>query len=135
MRVMHGLKVYGVALLLAVVGGCTPYTQKGAEALPESRTARIQAIEKTLTIASVDGEDTLYVLYTQRTEYRLTAGPHRLEIKKWTGTQATLSVFIDVDLVAGRQYGMTYTPLEDWSGRVEIIDLKTNELIGTPAIL
>jgi hypothetical protein len=80
----------------------------------------------------VDGVDTWYILYTQRTEYRLTAGPHRLEIKKWTGTQATRSVFFDVNLIAGREYGMKYIPLEGWMGRVEVVDMKTNERVGIP---
>ncbi|WP_110994528.1 hypothetical protein [Pseudomonas sichuanensis] len=132
MRLVQGLKIFGAVMLLAVAGGCTPYIQKGAEALPESETAGIRAIEKTLTIATVDGVDTWYILYTQRTEYRLTAGPHRLEIKKWTGTQATRSVFFDVNLIAGREYGMKYIPLEGWMGRVEVVDMKTNERVGIP---
>jgi hypothetical protein len=65
MRLVQGLKIFGAVMLLAVAGGCTPYIQKGAEALPESETAGIRAIEKTLTIATVDGVDTWYILYTQ----------------------------------------------------------------------
>lgn len=132
MQLLKGFKMFGVAMLLAAATGCTPYIQKEAEFLPASETANIRAIEKTLTIATVDGKDTLYILYTQRTEYRLTAGPHRLEIKKWTGTQATRSVFFDVNLIAGGEYGMKFTPLKGWMGIVDVVDLKTNKSVGTP---
>ena len=118
-------------MLFAVAAGCKSYTEKGAQGLPNSETAGIRAIEKALTIASVDGEDTLYALYTQRTEYRLTAGPHRLEVKKWTGTRATRPMFRDVNLVAGREYGMEYVPSEDWWG-FKIVDMKTDERVDTP---
>ncbi|QBF27141.1 hypothetical protein EXN22_16100 [Pseudomonas tructae] len=132
MQLMHGLRMCGVALLLAVAAGCKSYTQKGAEGLPNSATAGIEAIEKTFTIASVDGEDTLYVLYTQRTAYRLTAGPHRLEVKKWMGTRASRPMFRDVNLVAGREYGMKYVPSEDWWD-FKIVDMQTGERVDTPA--
>ncbi|KDN98879.2 MULTISPECIES: hypothetical protein [Pseudomonas] len=118
-------------MLFAVAAGCKSYTEKGAQGLPNSETAGIRAIEKALTIASVDGEDTLYALYTQRTEYRLTAGPHRLEVKKWTGTRATRPMFRDVNLVAGREYGMEYVPSEDWWD-FKIVDMKTDERVDTP---
>jgi len=131
MGLVPGFKVFAVTVLLALAGGCTPYIQKEAEALPESNTAGIRAIDKTLTIATVDGVDTLYVFYTQRTEYRLTAGPHRLEIRKWMGTQTARPVFFDVDLIAGREYGMKYIPLEGWGGRIEVVDMETNKSIGT----
>lgn len=132
MQLVQGFKIFTVAMLLALAGGCTPYTQKGAEALSASETAAIRAVDKTLTIATVDGVDTLYIVYTQRTDYRLTAGRHRLEIRKWTGTQTTRPVFFDVDLIAGREYGMKYIPLEGGGGRVEVVDMKTNESVGTP---
>lgn len=131
MQLMRGLRICGVAMLFAVAAGCKSYTEKGAQGLPNSETAGIRAIEKALTIASVDGEDTLYALYTQRTEYRLTAGPHRLEVKKWTGTRATRPMFRDVNLVAGREYGMEYVPSEDWWD-FKIVDMKTDERVDTP---
>ncbi|MCP6694629.1 hypothetical protein [Pseudomonas donghuensis] len=131
MQLIRGLRICGVAMLFAVAAGCKSYTEKGAQGLPNSETAGIRAIEKALTIASVDGEDTLYALYTQRTEYRLTAGPHRLEVKKWTGTRATRPMFRDVNLVAGREYGMEYVPSEDWWD-FKIVDMKTDERVDTP---
>jgi hypothetical protein len=41
-------------------------------------------------------------------------------------------VFFDVNLIAGREYGMKYIPLEGWMGRVEVVDMKTNERVGIP---
>ncbi|AKK00038.1 hypothetical protein V3H56_12700 [Pseudomonas sp. MS646] len=131
MQFARGLRILGVATLL-VAAGCKSYTEKAAEGLPNSQTAGIRAIEKTLTIASVDGADTLYALYTQRTEYRLTAGRHRLEIKKWTGTRATRPIFRDVNLIAGREYGLKSVPSEDWWD-FKLEDLETGQRVDRPA--
>ncbi|MCJ8206866.1 hypothetical protein [Pseudomonas sp. RGM2987] len=127
----QGLRFFGIAALMLVAAGCKSYTEKAAEGLPNSQTAGIRAIEKTLTIARVDGADTLYALYTQRTEYRLTAGPHRLEVKKWTGTQATRPIFRDVNLIAGREYGLQSVPSEDWWD-FKIEDLETGQRVDRP---
>lgn len=130
MQFARGLRILGVATLL-VTAGCKSYTEKAAEGLPNSQTAGIRAIEKTLTIASVDGADTLYALYTQRTEYRLTAGRHRLEVKKWTGTRATRPIFRDVNLIAGREYGLKSLPSEDWWD-FKLEDLETGQRVDSP---
>jgi len=130
MQFARGLRILGVATLL-VAAGCKSYTEKAAEGLPNSQTAGIRAIEKTLTIASVDGADTLYAVYTQRTEYRLTAGSHRLEVKKWTGTRATRPIIRDVNLVAGREYGLKSVPSEDWWD-FKLEDLETGQRVDTP---
>jgi len=134
MQFAQGLRIFGIAALMLVAAGCKSYTEKAAEGLPNSQTAGIRAIEKTLTIASVDGADTLYALYTQRTEYRLTAGPHRLEVKKWTGTQATRPIFRDVNLIAGREYGLKSVPSEDWWD-FKIEDLETGQRVDRPVNL
>lgn len=131
MQFAQGLRIFGIAALMLVAAGCKSYTEKAAEGLPNSQTAGIRAIEKTLTIASVDGADTLYALYTQRTEYRLTAGSHRLEVKKWTGTQATRPIFRDVSLIAGREYGLKSVPSEDWWD-FKIEDLETGQRVDRP---
>lgn len=131
MQFAQGLRIFGIAALMLVAAGCKSYTEKAAEGLPNSQTAGIRAIEKTLTIASVDGADTHYALYTQRTEYRLTAGPHRLEVKKWTGTQATRPIFRDVNLIAGREYGLKSVPSEDWWD-FKIEDLETGQRVDRP---
>ena len=133
MQFKCGFKIFGFALVIATAAGCKSYTEKAAEGLPNSHTAGIRAIEKTLTIASVDGADTLYALYTQRTEYRLSSGNHRLEIKKWTGTRATRSIFRGVNLKAGREYGLKAVPSEDWWD-FRIDDMETGERIDTPII-
>ncbi len=130
MQFARGLRILGVATLL-VTAGCKSYTEKAAEGLPNSQTAGIRAIERTLTIASVDGADTLYALYTQRTEYRLTAGHHRLEVKKWTGTRATRPIFRDVNLIAGREYGLKSVPSEDWWD-FKLEDLETGQRVDRP---
>ncbi|WP_053151155.1 hypothetical protein [Pseudomonas sp. P97.38] len=130
MQFARGLRILGVATLL-VAAGCKSYTEKAAEGLPNSQTAGIRAIEKTLTIASVDGADTLYAVYTQRTEYRLTAGRHRLEVKKWTGTRATRPIFRDVNLIAGREYGLKSVPSEGWWD-FKLEDLETGQRVDTP---
>ncbi|WP_188251357.1 hypothetical protein [Pseudomonas sp. PSB1] len=133
MQFKRGFKILGFAMVIAMAAGCKSYTEKAAEGLPNSHTAGIRAIEKTLTIASVDGADTLYALYTQRTEYRLSPGNHRLEVKKWTGTRATRSIFRDVNLKAGREYGLKAVPSEDWWD-FRIDDMETGERIDTPII-
>jgi hypothetical protein len=133
MQFKCGFKIFGFALVIATAAGCKSYTEKAAEGLPNSHTAGIRAIEKTLTIASVDGADTLYALYTQRTEYRLSSGNHRLEVKKWTGTRATRSIFRGVNLKAGREYGLKAVPSEDWWD-FRIDDMETGERIDTPII-
>ncbi|ROM84831.1 hypothetical protein BK652_09620 [Pseudomonas brassicacearum] len=132
MQFARGLRILGVATLL-VAAGCKSYTEQAAEGLPNAQTAGIRAIEKTLTIASVDGADTLYAVYTQRTEYRLTAGRHRLEVKKWTGTRATRPIIRDVNLVAGREYGLKSVPSEDWWD-FKLEDLETGQRVDTPVI-
>jgi len=126
-----GLRIFGVAALVLMASGCKSYTEKAAEGLPNSQTAGIRAMEKTLTIASVDGADTLYVLYTQRTEYRLTAGHHRLEVKQWRGTRSTRSIFRDVNLIAGREYGLKLAPSEHWWD-FKLEDLGTGQRIDRP---
>lgn len=131
MKFARGLRILGTAALMLAAAGCKSYTEKAAEGLPHSETAGIRAIEKTLTIASVDGADTLYALYTQRTEYRLTAGYHRLEVKKWTGTQATWPIFRDVNLIAGREYGLKSVPSEDWWD-FKLEDLETGQRVDRP---
>lgn len=131
MQFARGLRIFGVAALILMASGCKSYTEKAAEGLPNSQTAGIRAIEKTLTIARVDGADTLYALYTQRTEYRLTAGYHRLEVKQWRGTRATRSIFRDVNLIAGREYGLKSAPSEDWWD-FKLEDLETGQRIDRP---
>ncbi|MEJ1227958.1 hypothetical protein V9K90_19420 [Pseudomonas sp. CCNWLW56] len=131
MKFARGLRILGTAALMLAAAGCKSYTEKAAEGLPHSETAGIRTIEKTLTIASVDGADTLYALYTQRTEYRLTAGYHRLEVKKWTGTQATRPIFRDVNLIAGREYGLKSVPSEDWWD-FKLEDLETGQRVDRP---
>ncbi|WP_033045954.1 hypothetical protein [Pseudomonas fluorescens] len=131
MQFARGLRIFGIAALAVMAAGCKSYTEKAAEGLPNAQTAGIRAIEKTLTIASVDGADTLYVLYTQRTEYRLTAGHHRLEVKKWTGTRATRPIFRDVNLIAGREYGLKSVPSEDWWDFM-LEDMETGQRVDKP---
>ncbi len=131
MRAMGVLRVVGMGMLFAIAAGCKSYTEQAAEGLPNAKTAGIRAIEKTLTIATVDGKDTLYALYTQRTAYRLTAGAHRLEVKKWTGTRATRSISRDVVLVEGHEYGMKQIPSDDWWD-FQIEDMATGERVDTP---
>lgn len=133
MQFKRGFSILGFAMIIAMAAGCKSYTEKAAEGLPNSETAGLRAIEKTLTIASVDGADTLYALYTQRTEYRLSPGKHRLEVKKWTGTRATRPIFRDVYLKAGREYGLKSMPSEDWWD-FKIEDMESGERIDTPVI-
>lgn len=117
-------------LTCAIASGCTAYVEKGAQGLPDNETARIRAIDKFLTIATVDGVDTWWIVYTSRREYRLTPGPHRLEVKRWIDTRATPSIFRDVTLVAGREYGMKRVESDDWFGFV-IEDLATGERVDS----
>lgn len=122
------LRVLGLALVISVTSGCISYTEKAAEGLSDSDVARIGLTDKSLFIATIDGRNTNFALATQ-TEYRLTAGRHRLELRKWIGTTASLERKIrDVDLVAGRTYKLTTPPANTWWDII-IVDTSTGKRV------
>jgi hypothetical protein len=122
------LRVLGLALVISVTSGCISHTEKAAEGLRDSDVARIGLTDKSLFIATIDGRKTNFALATQ-TEYRLTAGRHRLELRKWIGTTASLEHKIrDVDFVAGRTYKLTTPPANTWWDII-IVDTSTGERV------
>lgn len=126
------LWVLGLALVISVTSGCISYTEKAAEGLPDSDVARIGLTDKSLFIATIDGRKTNFALSTQ-TEYRLTAGRHRLELRNWIGTTASLERKIrDVDFVAGRTYKLTNAPSNTWWDII-IVDTSTGQRVDERA--
>jgi len=124
----RALRVLAIALVIAVTSGCISYTEKAAEGLPDSDVARIVLTDKSLFIATVDGRKTNFALATQ-TEYRLTAGRHRLELRYWVGTASSLDRKLrDVDLVSGHLYKLTTTPSDTWWDMI-IVDTSTGERV------
>ncbi|SFP14718.1 hypothetical protein SAMN03159315_02001 [Pseudomonas sp. NFPP28] len=122
------LRVLGLALVISVTSGCISYTEKAAEGLPDSDVARIGLTDKSLFIATIDGQKTNFALGTQ-TEYRLAPGRHRLELRKWIGTTPSLERKIrDVDFVAGRTYKLTNPPANTWWDII-IVDTSTGERV------
>ncbi|WP_339439044.1 MULTISPECIES: hypothetical protein [unclassified Pseudomonas] len=96
--------------------------------MPDSDVARINLTDKSLFIATVDGRKTNFALATQ-TEYRLTAGRHRLELRRWVGTSISLDRnFREVILVAGRTYKLTTLPANTWWDMI-IVDTGTGERV------
>lgn len=124
----RALRALAIALVIAVTSGCISYTEKAAEGLPDSDVARIVLTEKSLFIATVDGRKTNFALATQ-TEYRLTAGRHRLELRYWVGTASSLDRKLrDVDLVSGHLYKLTTAPSDTWWDMI-IVDTSTGERV------
>ncbi|WP_145133559.1 MULTISPECIES: hypothetical protein [unclassified Pseudomonas] len=124
----RALRLLGMALVSVVFSGCISYTEKEAEGMPDSDIALIGLTDKTLFIASVDGRKTNFALGTQ-TEYRLTAGRHRLELRYWVGTTKSLDRKIrDVNLVAGRTYKLTTAPSNTWWDMI-IVDTSSGERV------
>ncbi|WP_434603615.1 hypothetical protein J3P91_09455 [Pseudomonas sp. Z4-7] len=122
------LRALAIALVITVTSGCISYTEKAAEGLPDSDVARIGLTDKSLFIATIDGRKTNFALATQ-TEYRLTAGRHRLELRYWVGTASSLDRKLrDVDLVAGRLYKLTTAPSDTWWDMI-IVDTSTGERV------
>ncbi|MGF6093888.1 hypothetical protein [Pseudomonas sp. 18175] len=121
-------RVLGLALVISANSGCVSYTEKAAQGLPDSDVARIGLTDKSLFIATVDGQKTNFAIATQ-TRYRLTAGRHRLELRYWVGTTGSLERKLrDVNLVAGRTYKLTTAPSNTWWDII-IVDTSTGDRV------
>ncbi|MGX4730683.1 hypothetical protein [Pseudomonas corrugata] len=112
-----------MTLFCFTLTGCIHYEHKSAEGKPWDEVATIRQFDKSLSIAKIDDDTSLYWLARQ-TEYRLGAGRHKLSVKYAIGTEYSRPVEMTVDLLGGHTYGLYGTSSMKW-WYYEIRDIDT----------
>lgn len=118
-----------------VLTGCIHYEHKSAAGKASSQVATIQQFDKSLTIFKIDEDQTLYWLSRQN-EYRLGAGRHKIQVRKFiTAQQQTAPVEMTIDLVGGRTYGLYgISSLNWWNYEVRDVETGQRANVADPAV-